>query len=202
MAQRNEQLLRVRFHPHPYDQPLRQDLMSREIGSAYIGIMTELAWLEERLGYRFQEPELLRRALIHTSAKGTRGVTSEDVAYSLRLSWLGDSVLDLVVSEKLCLLFPTAVKDDLHRWCVSLTNNRTLGRVAAGLGLEEGMAIGKSLRQNLEAKDKHVMLAGALEAVFGAIFMDGGIQRARAVIRRVLEKDFGKLLEHVEDMET
>src|SRR2546427_11891358 len=108
--------------------------------------MTDLGWLEERLGYKFEEPELLRRALIHSSAKGAGGVSPENVAYSLRLSWLGDSVLDMVVSEKLCSLFPTAVTDDFHRWCVSLTNNKTLGRVAAGLGLAKGMAIGKSLR--------------------------------------------------------
>ncbi|HEX9430559.1 MAG TPA: ribonuclease III domain-containing protein [Candidatus Bathyarchaeia archaeon] len=158
--------------------------------------MTELAWLEERLRYSFQEPELLRRALIHPSAKGSKDVTAEDVAYSLRLSWLGDSVLDMVVSEKLWSLLPNATKDELHHSCVGLTNNRTLGRVAAGLGLEEGMAIGKSVKQDLQGKDKHMMLAGALEAVFGAIFLDGGIQKARATIRRVLDRDFETLLEH------
>ena len=163
--------------------------------------MTGLAWLEERLGYHFEEPELLRRALIHPSAKGASGVAPEDIAYSLRLSWLGDSVLDMVVSEKLWSLFPSAVKEELHRWCVGLTNNKTLGRVAGGLGLEEGMTIGRSLKQNLQAKDKHIMLAAALEAVFGAIFLDGGIQKTRAVMRRVLERDFAKLLEHVEEAE-
>jgi ribonuclease III len=160
--------------------------------------MTELAWLEQRLGYQFEEPELLRRALIHPSAKGAQGVSPEDIAYSLRLSWLGDSVLDLVVSEKLCSLFPMAVKDDLHHWCVNLTNNKTLGRVAMDLGLEKGILIGKSLKLNLEARDRHKMLAGALEAVFGAIHLDGGIGKARTVIRAVLKDDFARLLEHVE----
>ncbi len=161
--------------------------------------MTDLTWLEERLGYSFEEPELLRRALIHPSAAGIQNVTKDDVAFSLRLSWLGDSVLDLVVSERVWSLLPTATKDVLHRSCVRLTNNRTLGRVAMGLGLEEGMTIGKSLTLNQQAKDKHVMLAGTLEAVFGAIFLDGGIVKARTTIRRVLERDFKELLEHAEE---
>src|SRR6266508_7050512 len=149
--------------------------------------MTDLAWLEERLGYKFEEPELLRRALIHPSAKGTEGVSDEDVAYSLRLSWLGDSVLDLIVSEKLCLLFPKAVKSDLHRWCVDLTNNKTLGRVALGFGLERGMTIGRAMKMNLQARDRHKMLASALEGVFGAVLLDSDVQRARSVVRRALE---------------
>jgi len=163
--------------------------------------MTGLTWLEERLGYKFEEPELLRRALIHPSAKGAKGVSDEDVAYSLRLSWLGDSVLDMVVSEKLCSLFPTAVKRDLHRWCVDLTNNKTLGRVAIGVGLEEGMTIGRGMRMNLQAEDRHKMLAGALEGIFGAVLLNSDIQKARSVIRRTLEDDFARLLEHVEELE-
>ena len=160
--------------------------------------MHDLAWLEDHIGYCLEEPELLRRALIHPSAEGTKGVTPEDVAHARRLSWLGDSILDMVVSDKLYSLFPTATKDDLHHWCVDLTNNKTLGRVALGLGLEEAMAIGKSVQQNLVAKDKHKMLAGTIEAIIGAVFVDGGIQKARAVVRRVLAEDFKKLLEHVE----
>ena len=102
------------------------------------------------------------------------------------------------LSGETLLTLPTAVKDDLHHWCVSLTNNKTLGRVAMDLGLEKGIIIGKSLKLNLEAKDKHKVLAGALEGVFGAIHLDGGIGKARTIIRAVLKDDFERLLEHVE----
>jgi len=163
--------------------------------------MADLTRLEGRLGYHFEEPELLRRALIHPSATGMRGVTQEDIAHARRLSWLGDSVLDMVVSHKLYSLFPTASKDDLHRWCVHLTNNKTLGRVALELDLENEMTVGPSVRQNLQAKDKHVMLAGALEAVLGSVFVDGGLQRVRAVVRRILAEEFRRLLEHAEESE-
>ena|SRR2546427_5511376 len=161
--------------------------------------MPDLLWLESRLGYHFEEPELLRRALIHPSAEGTQGVNREDTASARRLSWLGDSVLDMVVSDKLYTLFPIAPKDDLHRWCVRLTNNKTLGRIATELEIEKAMVTGKSLQQASATKDRHIMLASALEAIFGAIYLDGGVQRVRAVIRRVLAKDLGRLLEHVED---
>src|SRR6059036_3119259 len=73
--------------------------------------MGELSYLEDRLGYHFEEPELLRRALIHPSAERTGSVTPEDIAHARRLSWLGDSVLDMVVSDKLYTLFPTATKE-------------------------------------------------------------------------------------------
>lgn len=155
--------------------------------------MTDLAWLEERLGYRFEDSGLLRRALIHRSAKGADGVSPEDVASSLRLSWLGDSVLDMVVSEKLCSMFPAATKKDLHRWSVELTNNKTLGRVASQLGLGRGIVIGRAMKMNLNAKDRHTMLAGALEAIFGAVLLDSDVQSARSVIRRVLKADFDKI---------
>jgi len=161
--------------------------------------MHELTWLEERIGYAFEEPELLRRALIHPSAEGIKGVTREDAAFAQRLSWLGDSILDMVVSDKLYTLFPTATRDELHHWCVRLTNNRALGKVGVELELRKAMIIGKSLVKDFEATDRPIMFAGALEALLGAIYVDGGIQKARAAIRRILAGDFKKLLEHLEE---
>jgi ribonuclease III len=161
-------------------------------------ILPELDSLEELLGYRFQKHELLRRALLRPSAQGAEAVTQDDIAAAGRLSWLGDSVLEIIVSDTLYSLFPKASEDDLHNWSVRLTNNDTLGRVAQELGLKRAMVIGKSLQQNPEEKDTHVMLASALEAVLGAIYLDGGIKSARAAVQKILAEDFRKLLEQVE----
>lgn len=159
-------------------------------------LMSELDSLEERLGYRFEKPELLRRALTQPSAQGADGVTQEEIEYAKHLSWLGDSVLDMVISDKLFTLFPSATVEKLHSWSASLTNDQNLGRVAKELGLEESMTIGPSLQRNLEAKDRHIMLAGALEAILGAIYLEGGIQRVQVAVGRIFAGDFRKLLEH------
>jgi ribonuclease III len=165
-------------------------------------ILPELDSLEELLGYRFQKHDLLRRALLHPSAQGAEAVTQDDIAAAGRLSWLGDSVLEIIVSDTLYSQFPKANEKDLHKWSVQLTNNDTLGRVAQELGLKRAMVIGKSLQQNPEAKDTHVMLASALEGVLGAIYLDGGIKSARAAVQKILAEDFRKLLEQVEDLRT
>jgi ribonuclease-3 len=161
--------------------------------------MQDLRWLEERLGYSFEEPELLRRALIHPSAKGIGGVTQEDAAHLKRLSWLGDAVLGMVVSDKLYSLFPSASRDQLHRWRARLTNNKILGLAARRLELEKAMVIAVSTRQNPTAANSLEMFATALESVIGAVFVDGGVSKARTVIRRILAEEFMKLLEHNEE---
>ena len=157
--------------------------------------------LEGRIGYRFKKPEFLKRALIHASAQGAGGVTQDDVAYAQRLSWLGDSVLEMIVSDKLYRDFPRATNEDLHNWSIRLTEDRTLARVAKELGLESSMVIGESLRLDPGALDRHVMLADALEAVLAAIYVDGGLQSAQGVVQKIFAGDFLSLLKFVHPSE-
>ncbi len=148
--------------------------------------------LEELLGYRFKDPKMLDSALIHSSAHDVKGITQGDIEHVERLSWLGDSVLDLAVSHELYSTLKTAPKARLNQCYEDIVNNDAVGRMAKQLGFDAKMIIGKSLQQNPEAKDKHVMLAGALEAVLGAIYLDGGIQGARAAVRKLWAEDFRK----------
>ncbi len=148
--------------------------------------------VEKRIGYKFDEPALLRRALIHPSADT---VSKEDKDQSKRLCWLGDSVLNLIVADKVFELFPNSTKRELHNMRDRLTNNITLARVATRLGLDSFLLKGTSLERNPVAKDRHEMLATAVEALIGAVYLDGEIQKARAMIRYAFEDEFRAVLE-------
>ena len=152
--------------------------------------MDPLLALQNAIGYSFNDRRLLERALVHASADG---VLEEDVLIAGRLSWLGDATLHMIVSDKLFHAHSDATKEELHKMREKLTDNTTLGRVGFKLGLEEAARIGASLSTNLAASDKHVMIAGILEAVLAAVYQDGGIANARSVVLRILQKD----VEHI-----
>ena len=154
--------------------------------------MGDFSEVERRIGYAFKEPAYLRRALIHASADK---VSKDDKDQAKRLSWLGDSVLNLVVADKVFELFPSATKKRLHDMRVRLTNNKTLGRAATSLGLDSFLLKGGGLEKNPVAKDRHEMLATAFESLVGAVYLDGGLDKAGIMIRHALEDEFRPVLE-------
>jgi len=154
--------------------------------------MEDFVEVERRIGHTFEEPALLRRALVHSSADA---VSKEDKDQAKRLSWLGDSVLNLVVADKVFNLFPNATRKDLHNMRDRLTNNKTLFNAATRLGLDSFLLKGDSLERNPMAENRHEMLATAFETLIGAVYLDGGIDKARAMIRRALKDEFRAVLE-------
>ncbi len=138
--------------------------------------MTEAGhWARERLGYAFSDPEILGRALTHRSASG---------AHYERLEFLGDAVLGLVVTEVIYAAHPDAEEGSLTRLRARLVRRETLRELAVELGIAEQLQLGSGeLRSG--GFQRGSILADALEAVFGAVFLDGGFRAAREVIRRV-----------------
>ncbi|QLH74593.1 MAG: ribonuclease III family protein [Methanomassiliicoccales archaeon] len=129
--------------------------------------------LEELLGYKFSNISLLELALRH------RSVGSEN---NERLEFLGDSVLSFIVSRK---LFLEGLKDDeatLTRKRSVLTDRTTLRKVAERLGLKELVMVGDSLQGRTSQK----MLADVVEAIIGAVYLDGGVEGAERVISKIL----------------
>jgi len=132
-------------------------------------------WARERLGYHFSDPEILTRALTHRSASA---------AHYERLEFLGDAVLGLVVTEVICEAYPDAEEGNLTRLRARLVRRETLRELALELGLAEQLRLGSGeLRSG--GFQRGSILADSLEAVFGAVFFDGGFPAARDVIRRV-----------------
>ena len=128
--------------------------------------------LRGRLGHVFGKPELLTQALTHRS-HGAR--------HNERLEFVGDAVLNCVVALALYERFPATDEGDLSRARASLVNRDTLARIARLLELGEAIRLGEG-EQRSGGADRGSILADALEAVFGAVFLDGGFEAARRVI--------------------
>jgi ribonuclease-3 len=133
-------------------------------------------WAARRLGYRFRDPALLEAALTHRSASRTN--------YE-RLEFLGDSVLNFVVALLAFRAFPAAPEGDLSRYRAALVSAPSLAAVAAALDLGDQLRLGSGeLKSGGFRRDS--ILADSLEAVLGAIYLDGGLESAQDVVARLL----------------
>lgn len=134
--------------------------------------------LSETLGYRFQAPALLAEALTHPSASA-RG-SAAGSSYQ-RLEFLGDRVLGLIVCELLYRRFPTEQEGALARRLAALVSRNSLASVARALGLGEAMTLPKAEEEAGE-RGNPALLSDVCEAVIGALYLDGGLEAARAFV--------------------
>lgn len=132
--------------------------------------------LERALGHRFANPRLLEQALTHRS---------HSTPHNERLEFLGDSVLNFVVAADLFARFASLEEGRLTRMRASLVREESLHRAALEIGLGEHLRLGKGALKSGDFRRASV-LADALEAVFGAVFLDAGFDSARDMIVRVL----------------
>jgi len=139
--------------------------------------------LRDRLGYAFRHPELLVQALTHRS-HGT--------IHNERLEFVGDAVLNCVVAAHVYARFPQIPEGDLSRIRAHLVNRDTLARLGAALDLGGEIRLGEG-EQRSGGAGRPSIVADALEAVFGAVFLDGGFEAARLVVDRVFAGEFAVL---------
>jgi ribonuclease-3 len=132
------------------------------------------------LKYRFQEPDLLTAALTHRSAGTGPGVEADNQ----RLEFLGDAVLDLVISDFLFRHEPRLTEGEMSRIRAGLVCEARLAEVARGLELGRAMILGPGEIQG-GGRDKASVLADAVEALLGAVYLDGGLDQARAEAREM-----------------
>jgi len=145
--------------------------------------------LEERLGYAFRDKDLLLEALTHRSL--INEIPGDGRRDNERLEFLGDAVLGMIVSEWLMRRFPQEREGELTRLRSALVKEKRLAEVAVALGLGTHLHLGKG-EERMGGRGKPSVLANTLEAVLGAVYLDGGIDPARAFIhahfRRFLER--------------
>jgi len=148
--------------------------------------------LQERLGFRFHDPGLLVTALTHSSAvpelrtgAESAGKSSAGIRDNERLEFLGDAVLDLLASEYLVGEFPEWSEGQLSRSRARLVNAQALEEAARRLGIGEFLRLGRG-EEKTGGREKAAIVADALEAVVGAVFLDSGLEAARKLLRRVL----------------
>jgi ribonuclease-3 len=128
--------------------------------------------LQQRLGRSFSKPELLSQALTHRSHGNP---------HNERLEFLGDGVLNCVIAAALFERFPRAKEGDLSRMRASLVRQESLARLAQDLGIGDMLKLGEGELKS-GGFSRPSILADALEAVFGALFLDGGFDAARDAI--------------------
>jgi ribonuclease-3 len=137
----------------------------------------DLSELEGRLQYQFRSAELLQQAVTHRS---------HGSVHNERLEFLGDSVLNCVVAQLLFLKYARLDEGDLSRLRANLVKQPSLSEIAERLGLSDFLRLGEGEMKSGGFRRPSI-LADTLEAVFGAVFVDGGFDGAREVISRLFE---------------
>ncbi|MCX6784939.1 MAG: ribonuclease III [Candidatus Komeilibacteria bacterium] len=139
----------------------------------------DLSALYQKLGITFIDPDLLRTALVHRSYLNEN--KNFPLEHNERLEFLGDAVLELVVTEYLYTHYPNP-EGDLTNWRASLVNAKMLSEIAKELTLENFLYLSRGEASDNGSKARGYILANCIEAVIGAIYLDQGLEASRTFI--------------------
>ena len=134
---------------------------------------------EKKIGYHFSDSRFLTRALTHKSCESAEGNNE-------RLEFLGDAVLDLIIAEALYHKYSDRDEGVLDPMRATLVNGKALARHAVKLGIDEYLQVSEAQRQH-HPQHTAAMLEDALEALTGAVYLDGGIDAARSFVLRLFD---------------
>lgn len=156
-------------------------------------IVKDFSKFEEKIGLRFKEKDLLVKAFCH------RSFLNENPDFKLnhneRLEFLGDAVLELVVTEYLFKKYPGEPEGVLTNWRASLVNTKILVETANELGLNEFLLLSEGEKKEREKKRKHI-LADTFEALIGAVYLDFGYEECWKFIEKHLLIKLNKIIEN------
>ncbi|NLJ40971.1 MAG: ribonuclease III [Clostridiales bacterium] len=134
--------------------------------------------LEKKIGYKFEEPRLLKNALTHSSyANESRG----DIPDNERLEFLGDSVLGMIIASYLYNMFKEYKEGNLTRMRAGIVSEVALAEIARGIDLGHFLYLGRG-ESNSGGRDRDSVLADAMEAIIGAVYLEGGLAKARELV--------------------
>lgn len=139
--------------------------------------MSDEPGFERKIGYVFNSRDLLKQALTHRS---------HGASHNERLEFLGDSILNCIIAHALYERFLDVREGDLSRLRANLVRQETLAEIAQGLGLGDQLRLGEGELKSGGFRRPSI-LADGLEALFGAVFIDGGFDRARETVLRLFE---------------
>jgi ribonuclease-3 len=149
----------------------------------------DIVALQKVLGVAFNRPSLLEQALVHSS------YINENPAYTSghneRLEFFGDAVLDFIVADKLFQDFPDLSEGEMTKLRAALVRRETLARIARTIRLGEYLYMGKG-EESSGGRNKTPNLAGALEAVIAAVYLDQGIATTGDMVARLLLEEWNK----------
>ena len=146
----------------------------------------DTAHLQQRIGHAFHQPQLLHRALTHSSLAYEQTAetgTAPEASDNEQLEFLGDAAVGLIVAESLYRRYPELPEGELTRLRAALVSRQHLGKVALKLDLGAYLYLGKG-EERSGGRQKAALLANAMEAVIGAVYLDAGIEAARVFVER------------------
>jgi len=141
--------------------------------------------LEKALGHRFKDQQLIEVALTHASMRGGKTERADNE----RLEFIGDRVLGLVIAQVLIERFPSANEGELARRFNRLVRGEACARVARAMGIGQHLILSES-EAGSGGRSKGTILADAMEAILGAVFLDAGFEAARAVVRHLWNSQY------------
>ena len=147
---------------------------------------TNFPRLEKRMGYRFHDRGLLTQAVTHSSYANENRLGRE--GSNERLEFLGDAVLETITSEFLFTLYPELSEGDLTKRRASMVCESSLALFAKNFGLPEFMLLGKG-EDAAGGRERDSIISDAVEALIGAIYLDGGFEKAKEFVLDVVFKD-------------
>ena len=148
--------------------------------------------LREHLGYEFRDLKLLRNALTHSSSINETHQQYYD--NNERLEFLGDAVLETVISERLYHLLPKEEEGRLTRLRASIVCEESLAEIGTALGVGEALMLGRG-EEHSGGRKRNSMIADGVEAIIGAIYLDGGFYEAQGVVLRLFDSVIQRALE-------
>lgn len=140
--------------------------------------------IEERIFYTFHKKNLLREALTHKSYSNENKLLYSNE----RLEFLGDAVLNLIISAYLISRFPDSHEGDLSKLRAMIVNEDTLSRIAKGINLGKDLLLGKG-EDLTGGREKPSLLSDTIEALIAAIYLDSGIDNASSFVKRFFEEE-------------
>ena len=155
--------------------------------------MKDFSILEEKLGLKFKNKDLLIQAFVH------RSYLNENPDFNLdhneRMEFLGDAVLELIVSENLYKKYPEKPEGELTNWRAALVNAKMLALIAEEIGLNDFLLLSRGETKEL-GKARAYILANTIEALIGAIYLDSGYKQTQDFIERYLIKKLPNIIEN------
>jgi ribonuclease III len=149
--------------------------------------MKDFAKFEAIIDIKFKDINLLKQAVVHRSYLNEHPKFGLD--HNERLEFLGDAVLEIIVTEHLFSCYPETPEGELTNWRASLVNAKMLAQIAQEIALENYLYLSKGENKDKNSKARQYILANAVEAVIGAIYLDQKMKAARKFIQaKILSK--------------
>lgn len=156
--------------------------------------MPDLKKLEKKLDFKFKDTDRLKQALVH------RSYINEHPDFSLghneRLEFLGDAVLELIITKYLFNHYPEKPEGVLTNWRASLVNSKMLYQVASELELNKHLYLSKGEAKDANSKSRQFIMADAVEAIIGSMYLDQGIDKAELFVNEYIVSKLHHIITH------